>query len=454
MGAKGYTEDTALTPVTVDVVPVSITAEIDTANYTAPAKQYYKADNWNDAVEIAANAVKNVTVVDSEGESSTPTPSLRYSLTDGEYTPLVPEGYEADKTLGYDVLADVDTIYVEVSYTATINEDEEDEYDVTVATYLPVELVEPVATELVLEKEYGAVDSTNAPLYGTAITWTVTSSNDAGNIEFEAPVDTDVYGILVDNKEAKALPAKVDNADHTVSIYTLGTTEAHKAVDVEIAAGVDYIPANQESRIKVAFPADYKNTLKVDDPLATAFGSYTDFVVSGYTSAKGETTEVVTVAAPIIPEDQVADETTILNVPVKFTDATGTEKTVLKQIEVTALSYTADGTIDLSYPGHDEVNEKGNLYVGQTYYANRFEIEATVHGTDKNLKVVGFITESTYDPEDEEATKPVAYVKPAAEDVDTVWYVVVSYTSKEGTVAYDVSNSYEVAADPATEEKP
>ena len=451
MGATGYTT-AALEPATVDVVPVSITAEPATTGFTAIARQYYTTLPVDTTAATFVDA-ETVVVTDSEGEEielEKEDITYKFSLTKDEYTPLAPEGYEADKTLGYDVLVDVDTIYVEVSYT-------DDASDVTVATYLPVELVTPRVETITLNREYDVTledTEEDTPLYNTGITWSVTTKNDNGYIDYEADIDTDVYGILVDNKEAKALPAKVDNATHTVSIYTLGTTEALKAFDVEIAAGVDYIPANQESRIKVAFPADYKNDLKVDGSLENAFGSYTDFVVSGYTSAKGETTEVVTVAAPIIPENQVADETTILNVPVTFTDATGTEKTVLKQIEVTALSYTADGTIDLSYPGHDEVNEKGNLYVGQQYYANRFEIEATVHGTDKNLKVVGFITESTYDPEDEEATKPVASVKPAAEDVDTVWYVVVSYTSEDGTVAYDVSNSYKVAADPATEEQP
>ena len=456
MGVAGRTS-AVLSVATEDVVPVSITAEPATTGFTAIARQYYTTLPVDTAAASFVDET-SIVVTNSDGtEVEEPEADYRFSLTDGEFTPLAPAGAVAGEA-GFDALVDVDTIYVEVSYTATINEDEEDEYDVTVATYLPVELVEPVADEIVLAAEYGAVNDEDAPLYGTDITWTVTSSNDNGNIEFEAPVDADVYGILVDNKEATALPAKVDNAEHTVSIYTLGTEEALKATDVTVAEGADYIPANQESRIKVDFPADYENNLKVDDPLATAF-SGVSFVASGYTSAMGETTGAVEVGTPVIPDGQVADETTIINVPVTFTDATGTEKTVLKQIEVTALSYT-DDTIRLSYPGHDEVNEDGNLYVGQQYYANRFEIEATVHGNDKNLKVLGFAEGDidAYDPEPEEgeAIKLASSVKPTAADVEDLkeWTVVIAYTDADGTVAYDLTNTYAAAVDPATEEQP
>ena len=439
MGAKGYTEDSALTPVTVDVVPVSITAEIDTAKYKAPAKQYYYSSAWGTAVTIGADAVKNVTVVDSEGESSTPTPSLRYSLTDGEYTPLVPEGYEADKTLGYDVLADVDTIYIEVSYTETINEREEDEYDVTVATYLPVELVTPSVETITLNREYDVTlgDNANAPLYNTGITWSVTTVNKNGYIDYEADIDTDVYGILVNNKEANALPTRVDNeADVTASIYTLSTEKANSSKDVTVNVGADYIPANEENSIEVDFADTYTTVIKVDDPLNF---NATDFVASGYESAKGEATGVTVVKA-IIPTGQMADEENTINVAVKFTDATGEEKQILVPVEFTALSYSATPTA-LKYNGTAAIGA-ADMYADETYYASDFAPVVVTHGTDENLEVLGIAEGNikTYDPEPEEgeAVELLGSVSPTAEDVEAKaeYTVVVSYTKADKTVDY------------------
>lgn len=341
------------------VTPVSITAELaaDLSSISVPAKQYYKTLP-NDTLAESMIDSDSVVIMGSDGQKITGTASYKFSLTNDKFTALN-EGATEDTTTGYDVLLDRDEIYIEVSYT--------DSAENTVAVYVPVALAEPAVKSVTLNMDYAAKKGTS-PLYKSDINWTVTSmtaKNNGEYVEYEAPIDTTVYGILVDGVPGE-LPKTADKAAK-VSIYLIADPSV-ESDEKTVAVGEDYIPENQVRNIKVGLKAEKTLSLLVGDNLSNKLSSaLADFEATGYTSAKGAATGV-TVKSFAVPSKQLATETNKVNAVVSFVNEKGeTVDDVLVPVTVNAAPYIAltgsSFTLDFSDTVKGIANN-GNLVAG------------------------------------------------------------------------------------------
>lgn len=431
-------------PVTaVEVVPDSITAVNFVDTFEDPAKQYYSA--VADITPVVEDVVESYVVVYSDGTevSSTSTGftgsiaiEAKYyldaegenELSTAESVEPTDDGFVAaysldGKTAYYDVLADASQVYVKATYTPTEGE--------AVVAYVAVPLTEAVATGIDAITEYQYVNDSDEPMIDSKVEVTVRLTNGAGVVD---PDYTD-YGILdSDGHEVSSLPTVVENTEDlefTVYEYLEGAEKNPVEDTVTILAGNGYVKVT-----KFAMDLAEDVIQLIDAPIST---TVTDYALTGWTSeigVEGEDAAIKPEFTIVVPSTQTVDANNTARAEITYLNNEGKAITTSLTFTFKGTAYTETIT-GLSYDGHDEIAE-AEMYVGETYYANRFDIEGTVHGNDTNLNVLGFTTEDidSYDPKpaEGEAIKLSASVKPTADDVtnSVAWTAVISYTTSDG----------------------
>ena len=340
-------------PEAVDKMTISAVSLAE--DYKSPAKQYYTniardvvasvddVASITFAIDYADETKKDVESAVVEADKLSGTLTVAYSTTNDKFTALAKED---------DINKDGAKLYLYVTYTQ----------DGVTGTYY-VDLSSATSetaeiTALELKRTYGTAVNDN-PVYGSAVTYTVTTSNEYGDVERDVELTDDAldaYTVLVNDVQG-TLPSVGETAQSVVVYLTADSRVISNAVEVE--AGSDYIPDAQVGSITVSFSeAGKAKMLYVGDVISKVYEA-SDFVVSGYTSALNATTglaEVVRVAVAA-PEKATAD-TDAITVVYEYVAEDGTTATKTANVEVSPISWAApsSNTLTLTYgEGENEI---------------------------------------------------------------------------------------------------
>lgn len=292
MGLPGYDN----VPVIAEADPTIQSIEVTLADgFEGPAKQYYTALPTFDAktaIEKIAITMSNGTVQEFTGTQAASVISAAYYLD--EDTPLADA--DAAESGEYDVLADIDSIYVRVVYGTTVE-------------LVPVTLTEAVAAHVELIDDYGDVAYYEAP-----ITWTIRLYNDEGTVVPDYTGEYTSYAVVTSTSTKAALPTELTVAgSYKVAVVINGIPVESNVVALE--AGSEWY--SLDSDFSVVYSGD---EIYIDKPLSSV--TKDDFTVSGYTYHGTKTEEAAALKASdvkIVTGETIAESNTVY-VTVTYTD--------------------------------------------------------------------------------------------------------------------------------------
>ena len=292
MGLSGY----ANVPVIAEAVPTIQSIDVTLVDdFEGPAKQYYTKLPTFDAataIEKIAITMSNGTVQEFTGTQAASVITAAYYLD--EDTPLA----DADVTENddYDVLADIDSIYVKVVYGTAVD-------------LIPVTLTDAVATKVELTADYGDVAYYEAP-----ITWTIRLYNDEGTVVPDYTGEYTSYVVESTTSTKAALPTELTVAgSYKVAVVINGVPVESEAE--ELTAGSEWYSIDND--FSVVYSGD---EIYIDEALSSV--TKDDFTISGYTYHGTKTEEAAALKASdvkIVTGETIAESNTVY-VTVTYTD--------------------------------------------------------------------------------------------------------------------------------------
>ena len=336
-----------------EALPTAIADVKLVGTYQAPRSQYY-----NDVATInntlAINAIQSLTIeydtkdpVELSGFTSDNL-SVEYSLTNDSVT-------ELDK----DSLADVDTIYIHVTYFYSDGEEVQ-----TLEAYKPVSIEKAYATELDVDVEYAETTDDGAPLYGTTYDVIVKAVNANGVVAILAENEYTVDGTLPETVTAAT-------EDDGITINALVDSETGKTLltgKLVIAEPKAYVEVTA-----LAIQAKEDAAKPLIGTAATRYFSDTtiaSFEITGFTGFGGATVEFDETTPFTILKTAITEGRNIVYANLKYVAENGSE---------------VKATVPYEFQGVDWVSRivatpKADLEVitGQEYTADMFDFAVTL----------------------------------------------------------------------------
>ena len=299
MGLPGGTNVPVIEAPAITIQSIDVTL-VD--GFEGPAKQYYNSgEGAADKLPTfdASTAIEKIAVTMSDGTVQEFTGTQAASVITAEYyldedTPL--SAAVATEDGEYDVLADIDSIYVRVVYGTAVE-------------LVPVTLTEAVATHVELIDDYGDVAYYEAP-----ITWTIRLYNDEGTVVPDYTGEYISYAVATSTSTKAALPTELTVAgSYKVAVVINGVPVESEAV--ELKAGSEWY--SLDSDFSVVYSGD---EIYIDKALSSV--TKDDFTVSGYTYHGTKTEEAAALKASdvkIVTGETIAESNTVY-VTVTYTD--------------------------------------------------------------------------------------------------------------------------------------
>ena len=314
MGAEGYTGKLDIEeadPVTV----TGITAKLDTEVYKAPAYQNYT--DFESSINVSWVDIASITVAYDNGTSAT----LEKTDFNGSVSAKYTSDMRGTELKASDVAAS-GTIYIEVNYNGFV-------------TYIPVELVAPVASSYILRwaPVYG---TTSAPMLDSNIDWTIYGINAVGSFVYDG-----AYTVYIDGVKATALPTTVGE-EEIANIHV--QIDGQDTDDATVPVGVGYYTVD-DIDVELAYRPLINDVVKSEN------SSYS--IVKGSYNSKG--TPAKDAKAPEIVDVEIESSGirilstgNSVDVTIQYTDYTG--KVAEKVIPVTfdGIAYVTSGGFTLT----------------------------------------------------------------------------------------------------------
>lgn len=352
MGAEGYTGKLDIEeadPVTV----TGITAKLDTEVYKAPAYQNYT--DFESSINVSWVDIASITVAYDNGTSAT--------LEKADFNGSVSAKYTSDmrgtELKASDVAAS-GTIYIEVNYNGFV-------------TYIPVELVAPVASSYILRwaPVYG---TTSAPMLDSNIDWTIYGINAVGSFVYDG-----AYTVYIDGTKAAELPKTVgEKAVSTIHV----NIDGHDTDDANIPAGIGYYVVDEN---KIAIDLAYKAL--IGDVIKTATTDYTidseSYSTEGTPAEDATEPEIIdvdveTTGLRILPAGNTVDVT------IQYTDNTGDVAKVVIPVEFNGVSYVDPGADGFAIAFGDKTYANGGKIAPGAYTIGNFTVAPSSYEAHKD----------------------------------------------------------------------
>ena len=379
LGAEG--KSTSYLPVVAapKTDKVEITAVKLNADYDFPAKQYY---NNIAAVVADPSAIESITYtyIPAEGDVKADqvleyadfanTVAVEYSTTNDKVTALADE----DDLTGADA-----KLYLHVTYTFAEG--------VTAESYKEVTLATAEETAIELTAEYATKYGTT-PLTGSAVKYTVTTSNSLGDVQRDVVLTSEKhngFGILVNNANATSFPS-VGEKSQTVRVYLTDNKKVESNI-VTIEEGTAFVADSEVASLTVEFNETGKaKKLFVDDVISQVYTT-TDFVVKYTPNGTSDSVEVPAGLVKIVDIDIATSEiatttSTSLTVDFEYLADDGTMTPASDTVTIAPISWVEISNLQLVWADDKTPVTAANLTAGSYDVSEFAVIGYTKHGTE------------------------------------------------------------------------
>ena len=434
MGESGYTVAPVTTVQKADPVPEisSITANFK-SNIKAPAAME-AYDDIDAALAInPADILDSITLHMTEGADDVVVPASQFG--NNVIALWTTEAYKYVPVEG-DSIADGETFYILVRYT----EDDGTPHD-AYSGDTAITASKAVATGLNVEVKY--TDTLNddgvTPMMGTTATLTVEAVNDLGVVKILSLASDTLAdgedGYRIDNGKTEDFETTVgeEEATYTISAFVNGTRLEDQ---VTVLAGRDYVKfADEAETPTVSLAEDY--VALIDSPISAITAD--NLVISNLAE---DSTDDYTITIKAIQSStktvEATGNTILATVEWLASDGSYDGETVSVTFQGTAYTEGIESVV-LNFEGAEEVSEK-RIETNKPYAITGFTTNpksVTVHGSDPNLGVVGFVRADNGLKED---GTPVDDIQKTG-TIQATWpsekyTIVISYTNTNGEVAY------------------